>query len=421
MSTDRLERRLPEVLTELSLPSVPDYVDTLLSRTERMSQRPSWTFLERWFPVSTITAALPVRRPSSLRPLIAVAILIALVIASIAWYAGSHPSRAPLLGLARNGVVVTTGESGIVSVDPVTGAQRTLVAGPGLCCINVTRDGQRMSFFRGTANGAQPTGLVVANVDGTVVHEFPADVARGVQGFEWSPGGDRILITKASDVLVADVATGQTSKVDAPRNVLSASWIGTTGDILMTSPVAGTQANGSTMRVDRLAAGTTSGATQVATLQYAVHNPVVSPDGSKFLYFIWGPEIRLEGKLHVFDFATGLDRAITPEVDVPPGDITEWENAVWSTDGSLIASELYTARDNRIAVIPASGGTPVLVGPAFPTGANGAAIRFSPDGTTLLVTYRFDGSTWLLPVSGAEGRQVSWVPNEDIDWQRLAP
>jgi len=72
-------------------------------------------------------------------------------------------------------------------------------------------------------------------------------------------------------------------------------------------------------------------------------------------------------------------------------------------------------------VIPASGGTPVLVGPAFPTSANGAAIRFSPDGTSLLVTYRFDGSTWLLPVSGAQGRQVSWVPNEDIDWQRLAP
>src|SRR6185503_1607697 len=62
MSIDRLERRLPEVLTELSLPVMPDYVDNLLSRTERMSQRPGWSFPERWFPVRTIPAGLSLRR-----------------------------------------------------------------------------------------------------------------------------------------------------------------------------------------------------------------------------------------------------------------------------------------------------------------------------------------------------------------------
>jgi len=31
MSIDRLERRLPEVMTELALPRIPDYVDELLS------------------------------------------------------------------------------------------------------------------------------------------------------------------------------------------------------------------------------------------------------------------------------------------------------------------------------------------------------------------------------------------------------
>jgi len=71
--------------------------------------------------------------------------------------------------------------------------------------------------------------------------------------------------------------------------------------------------------------------------------------------------------------------------------------------------------------LPATGGEPVLVGPEFPTGTNGTAIRFSPDGQSLLVTYRFDNSTWLLPVNGFPGRKVSWSPTEDIDWQRLAP
>src|SRR6185503_3839333 len=102
MSIDRLERRLPEVLTELSLPRVPDYVDDLLSRTERMPQRPGWTFPERWFPVSAITSALQARRPLSLRPLIILAIVAALIVASLVWYVGSQRRPAPLTGLARN-------------------------------------------------------------------------------------------------------------------------------------------------------------------------------------------------------------------------------------------------------------------------------------------------------------------------------
>ena len=118
MSIDRLERRLPEVLTELSLPSTPDYVDTLLSRTARTPQRPGWSFPERWIPVSTITSALPVRRPISLRPLIVFAVLLALIVASIAFYVGSRPRPAPLTGLARNGAVVTTSAGvGIVAID----------------------------------------------------------------------------------------------------------------------------------------------------------------------------------------------------------------------------------------------------------------------------------------------------------------
>ena len=78
MSIDRLERRLPEVLTELSLPRVPDYVDDLLSRTARTPQRPGWTFLERWFPVSAITDAMSLPQRLPLRPLVAIAILVVL-------------------------------------------------------------------------------------------------------------------------------------------------------------------------------------------------------------------------------------------------------------------------------------------------------------------------------------------------------
>jgi len=131
MSIDRLERRLPDVLTELALPRVPDYVDTLLSRTERTPQRPGWTFPERWFPVSTIATTLPSWRRPAIRPMIAIAVVVALVVAALALYVGSQKRVPPPFGLARNGAVITADSAGnIVSVDPSTNGIRTLVKGP---------------------------------------------------------------------------------------------------------------------------------------------------------------------------------------------------------------------------------------------------------------------------------------------------
>jgi hypothetical protein len=80
-------------------------------------------------------------------------------------------------------------------------------------------------------------------------------------------------------------------------------------------------------------------------------------------------------------------------------------------------------------ITPASGGSPVFVGPKLPENgltdsSGGYALKFSPDGESLLVSYGFDGTTWLLPVSGAPGQQVPWTISRDEEghgWQRLAP
>ncbi|HTK43848.1 MAG TPA: hypothetical protein VL749_00655 [Patescibacteria group bacterium] len=424
MSIDRLERRLPEVLTELSLPRVPDYVDDLLSRTARTPQRPGWTFLERWFPVSAITDAMPAPQRLTLRPLVAIAILVVLAIVSVLLIAGSQPRPAPPFGLARNGAVLVTDDGGnIVAVDPTNGSRRTLAAGPNQCCATVSPDGQRFAYSRIPQGGGDPVGLTVARFDGSIIRTIPDDVANA-SWYEWSPGGDKLLLTKATGGDVIDLASGAVTAVspDVGRyEVTRASWIGTTGDILFSSKIAETQQTGATVKFTRLSVGQTKGAQELGTAQYMVGDPVMAPDGSKLLYFVWGPEPRLQGKLHVFDLGTGVDRAVTPEQDVAPADITEWENPVWSPDASHIAAELYTAGPNHIAVIPATGGDPVIVGPEFPTGSGGAVIRFSPDATSLLVTYRFNNQTWLLPTSGGMGQRVTWATNDQIDWQRLAP
>ena len=48
MPTDRFERHLPELMTELAEPRTPEYLDDLLWQTAHTSQRPGWTSFESW-------------------------------------------------------------------------------------------------------------------------------------------------------------------------------------------------------------------------------------------------------------------------------------------------------------------------------------------------------------------------------------
>jgi hypothetical protein len=428
MSVDRLERRLPEVLTELSLPRVPDYVDDLLSRTERMSQRPGWTFLERWIPVSTYTDALSLRRPIPLRLLIAVALVLALIVAAVALYVGTQKHVPPPFGPARNGMIVSASAGDILAIDPATGASRKLIAGPHLCCSDVSPDGQHISYLRfGPLGDDDLAAMVIANVDGSTVREIPGQAIAAYDGGEWAPTGDRILVVNRSATLsIVDTATGAVTSVDLPFRAIQASWIGTTGDVLLTQQVTNTVPNGSTLDIYRLTPGATTGATLVATLQNAVDPPKVSPDGTKFLYFTWGPEPHRTGKIHVFDLAAKQDREVSPPEAPGSAHTEEWENPWWAPDSMHIAADRLTVADNYVAIISLAGGEPINVAPPPGAPAGGKCcniIRVAPDAASVLVRYGPDATdpTYLFPISGGTGQKVSWSFGEEFSWQRLAP
>jgi hypothetical protein len=78
---DRFERHLPDRLTELANPQVPDYFDDLLAQTRRSRQRHAWTFIERWLPVALLTQSGARVRPmrQAWQLLVVLAVTLALV------------------------------------------------------------------------------------------------------------------------------------------------------------------------------------------------------------------------------------------------------------------------------------------------------------------------------------------------------
>jgi len=126
---DRSERflvELPEILTDIASPRVPDYVDDLLAQTAATPQRPRWTFIERWLPMGAI-ARRPLFFPTvPWRTIVTVALLIALLAAALI-VAGSQSKVPPPFGPARNGALAF-GDGDVYLRDSVTGESQIQTA-----------------------------------------------------------------------------------------------------------------------------------------------------------------------------------------------------------------------------------------------------------------------------------------------------
>ena len=75
-SSERYERRLPELLDELAAPRTPAYFDDILGQVGRTRQRPGWTFPERWLPMSAVSERLAAAPRVPLRAVVVAALLL---------------------------------------------------------------------------------------------------------------------------------------------------------------------------------------------------------------------------------------------------------------------------------------------------------------------------------------------------------
>ncbi len=251
-------------------------------------------------------------------------------------------------------------------------------------------DGRRFLFQRESGKG---TALLVANIDGTGVREV---LAAGTLGrwIEWSPTGDRIVISgfDATDpAQIIDVAGGSSTTIDAGFAIAQATWRPGHEQLVLTGDKAGKHGFW-------LVNPDGTGLRQIQADSGAINEASLSPDGSLLAYATWTDGVGLQGRIHVVDIDAGRDRLLTPDLS----DGYTRLSPQFSPDGRTLLEERYDANGKySMAILSVDGGQPeVVLGAPHPERTNGAAAHFSPDGTKILLTYRDDGSTWLLAGDG---------------------
>jgi len=410
---DRLERRLPDLMAELSPPRVPDYFDDMLRASARTRQRPAWASLERWLPVEIAARPAPFGLPSW-RPVLTLMVVVAvLATAGAVILAGSKRQLPPLFGPARNGAVIYSNDTGdIFSLDPATGKAVTIIGGPSDDRYpTVSPDGQRLLFVRFTA----PATLYTAKIDGSGIQ---ADASEPDSMWnEWSPDGQRLVYIAGGGGTphIRDVTTGTTVTLPVESAVHVAQWLSNDKLLLVDEATPDGLRTFWTINAD--------GSDQrLLTTPDSCCGAHVLAGSNLLAWTSWDhASVFSHGRIHVLDVASGRDTLLAST----DKDGLIFMDPRFSPDGKwLLVQQLGgTVAGVQPALVAADGsGEFIKIGPELArVGDQVPEMRatFSPDGTQLLLAYD-DGSVWLYPVSGGPGVEVDWTALVDASWQRLA-
>jgi Tol biopolymer transport system component len=427
---DRLPVELPDLLTDLAAPRIPDYVDEVLAVTAATRQRPRWTFPERWLPMAVIPRERVNAPPFPWRLVTAVALLIVLIAVALA-IAGAPHQPPPPFGPARNGALVF-GSGDVWTRDSLDGTTRLLVGGPtDDFAASFTRDGRHLTYLRrvaGTAGAAdERIAVMIADADGS----NPRQLTDGLMSPDWmdlSPD-DRFLVIAYGDGLVGqrlytvdligNVAIRPLDVGDPEMTMSVPNFLGPDGrDIVFrgrTMVAAGLRAgifavhpNGTGLRPLTPTDGETD-----AIYQF----PQVSQDGRWLTYTDWDLRSALNS-IHLVDLRTGQDRLVDRDAGRNQG------YASFSPDNRYLAFVVYDDPWNTVMLEPVDGSRPArrIAEPYRIVGGSFLSWTFSPDAKSIVVVDEASRQTRLVDVeAGGEGRVLDWTPGDFSGWQRLAP
>jgi len=410
---DHLETELTAWFTETAAPQTTDFLDDILWQTAHSSQRPRWTFPERWIPVEITMSR--VQAPMGARYVALLVILILITAIAVA-LAGAQRRIPTPFGPASNGVIAFTTASGdIVTGDTLTGAITLIVGGPELDSSPLfSPDGTRIAFVRQVEDMVRV--FAVDATGGEPIELTTAALARA-EWLRWSPDGTLLAWLSGGSPWIAK-ADGS----DARRlNV----------GVVVREEMSWRPPNGSELLVRGLSIDDAAFGLFLVNVDGSDPRPVTpvdgasvdynyvtwSPDGDRFAYSSWQKKPNPE-PAHVVTIE-GLR-----DVVIKPDDGSQVFSPAWSPDGTRIA---FTVGKQGIGVAPADDETPHLT-LTGPQSLGQLDFAWSPDGKVIFAVPQVTGEPWLIDPAGGPGTRVSWsytdFPRNRAswsNWQRLAP
>ena len=426
-----LDRSLAEWFQADAGVAMPDYLDEIVDRVSRESQRRWWSSPERWLPVDLTTRASSLAFPR-LGRLLLVGLLIIALGALVVFAVGSRTPRVPPpFGPAANGDIAYDSTGDIYLVDPDGSNVRKVIGGPtnDLAPFH-SRDGTQFVFWRVPTAGQNQ--LMIAQADGSNVRQLTESLLNA-DWFEWSPRGDQLAVVRT------EVGTGKRvlSIVDpagqAPIRTLdlpfsvdnNVYWLPPDGAELVLSgrPDPDELGGGGLYAVRPDGTGLRTIA-PVRDGEHPYFDLALASDGTSLLYTTIESDDSDNGigwHIHHRDLATGADRPITFDATS-----TDEHGPVLSPDATKVVlwTESLTggveAGDAQVVLAPADGSSlGRALGSKFPIGT-AIGYGFSPDGSSVILSFN-GGRTYLFDVdTGQSTATLASIPNY-ASWQRKAP
>jgi hypothetical protein len=426
---EQFDRTVAAWLRDDAARTFPDRLDALLVRTSATPQRRWWSSPERWLPMDTTFRPRLIDTSRLARVALVAAILVALL-GAVLLYAGTHQTRLPApFGPARNGLLLTSADGDIVSVDPVTLARHTVVGGATFDFgPSFSRDGTKLSFARVAPSdcGRPDCGLMlmIANTDGSDIRPLTPGLLM-LDWSDWSPDGSQIAFDAAYPgrsghvLMIVDTDGSGMRTLDVGRPIHEMSWLPPHGKEIVfrgeqldprRDPPVGIWAidvaTGKLRKLSVLPPHSDNDYQSVA----------VSPDGTRIAYRDDGDPGGF--RQHILDLRTGADTIL-------PGPTGQFGGG-FSPDGTKLVFIRGISPDKfQLAVATLDGSRPtIMLGPVVGSGSDGPSMNnytWTPDGTGILANYDAEKVAMLLQIDGSPPVELIHgdlaLPGE----QRLAP
>jgi Tol biopolymer transport system component len=436
-SSERYERRLPELLDELAAPRTPAYFDDILGQVGRTRQRPGWTFPERWLPMSAVSERLSAAPRVPLRAAVVAALLLIALAIGLALLVGSRKTAVPApFGPADNGLIAFVDQDGAIRAGLATAtAFDVIVPGPGNDRPMFSPDGTRLAYLH--ENSRRNQDIVVAAPDGNGAVTVNADTIVSVDYLGWTPDSASVLVGRAQGKLVAFDATRRgASTVVSDTYSRGSTGFGDPIASLFRPPLGEEVAFlGSGPEGDGLYATRRDGSGTRPLLTpktgglpfVSLDSPEWSPDGSRIAITVLPPGVPEYAETVYVMNADGSGLRQLSDNDRPGWDRSENFGA-WSPDGRRIAlmrwyQDADTDEPQPLTVVDVDTGVEHQIGDAEANGFIGWS--WSPDSTSIIEVasppVADHNQVLIVNVTTGAVRRTGGTTESAPTWQRKAP